>query len=305
MNELKSIDNEYQKIKEQRYGEKKDLKSCYQHAQDIANLIKRINNISENVIQQKKHELIKIYEKEKKDIINEIINLSYESFKSEEEADKEPDYKSLIQNIQNSFFYEECKNKYKVKKMEIEYIWIEAQQKEDYPTAIEKLKEMDKIVAEHCLNEEIKKFKDECQKAIINKEKMEIKKLLEKQEFDEAIKQYQKLLNDENLFDFTYNEFLKALEYIIKLKIQNEAKEIHEIKIYKDFIIQNKNKMQYFKTHLKKINYLEKYNNNSKEEKEKELTNFNLIFNNKSHHHIERKNVDYYLEQIEKFVPEE
>ena len=305
MNELKSIDNEYQKIKEQRYGEKKDLKSCYQHAQDIANLIKRINNISENVIQQKKHELIKIYEKEKKDIINEIINLSYESFNSEEEADKEPDYKSLIQNIQNSFFYEECKNKYKVKKMEIEYIWIEAQQKEDYPTAIEKLKEMDKIVAEHCLNEEIKKFKDECQKAIINKEKMEIKKLLEKQEFDEAIKQYQKLLNDENLFDFTYNEFLKALEYIIKLKIQNEAKEIHEIKIYKDFIIQNKNKIEYFKTHLKKINYLEKYNNNSKEEKEKELTNFNLIFNNKSHHHIERKNVDYYLEQIEKFVPEE
>ena len=305
MNELKSIDNEYQKIKEQRYGEKKDLKSCYQHAQDIANLIKRINNISENVIQQKKHELIKIYEKEKKDIINEIINLSYESFNSEEEADKEPDYKSLIQNIQNSFFYEECKNKYKVKKMEIEYIWIEAQQKEDYPTAIEKLKEMDKIVAEYGLNEEIKKFKDECQKAIINKEKMEIKKLLEKQEFDEAIKQYQKLLNDENLFDFTYNEFLKALEYIIKLKIQNEAKEIHEIKIYKDFIIQNKNKIEYFKTHLKKINYLEKYNNNSKEEKEKELTNFNLIFNNKSHHHIERKNVDYYLEQIEKFVPEE
>jgi len=305
MNELKSIDNEYQKIKEQRYGEKKDLKSCYQHAQDIANLIKRINNISENVIQQKKHELIKIYEKEKKDIINEIINLSDDYFNSEEEADKEPDYKSLIQNIQNSFFYEECKNKYKVKKMEIEYIWIEAQQNEDYQTAIEKLKEMDKIVAEYGLNKEIKKFKDECQKAIINKEKMEIKKLLEKQEFDEAIKQYQKLLNNDDLFDFTYNEFLKALEYIIKLKMQNEAKEIPEIKIYKDFIIQNKNKIEYFKTHLKKINYLEKYNNNSKEEKEKELTNFNLIFNNKSHHHIERKNVDYYLEQIEKFVPEE
>ena len=161
MNELKSIDNEYQKIKEQRYGEKKDLKSCYQHAQDIAYLIKRINNISENVIQQKKHELIKIYEKEKKDIINEIINLSDDYFNSEEEADKEPDYKSLIQNIQNSFFYEECKNKYKVKKMEIEYIWIEAQQNEDYQTAIEKLKEMDKIVAEYGLNKEIKKFKDE------------------------------------------------------------------------------------------------------------------------------------------------
>ena len=129
MNELKSIDNEYQKIKEQRYGEKKDLKSCYQHAQDIANLIKRINNISENVIQQKKHELIKIYEKEKKDIINEIINLSYESFNSEEEADKEPDYKSLIQNIQNSFFYEECKNKYKVKKWKLNIFGLKLNKK--------------------------------------------------------------------------------------------------------------------------------------------------------------------------------
>ena len=104
MNELKSIDNEYQKIKEQRYGEKKDLKNCYQHVQDIANLIKRINNISENVIQQKKPELIKLYEKEKKDIIKDIINLSHEPFSNKEDDDIVPDYKSLIQNIQNSFF---------------------------------------------------------------------------------------------------------------------------------------------------------------------------------------------------------
>ena len=135
MNELKSIDNEYQKIKEQRYGEKKDLKRCYQHVQDIANLIKRINNISENVIQQKKPELIKMYEKEKKAIINDIINLSYEPFSSKEDDDIVPDYKSLIQNIQNSFFYEECKNNHKLKEMEIKYIMIEAEKNNDYPTA--------------------------------------------------------------------------------------------------------------------------------------------------------------------------
>ena len=63
MNELKIIDNEFQKIKEQRFGGKKDLKNCYQHAQEIDNLIKRIKNINEEVIQQKKPELIKIYKK--------------------------------------------------------------------------------------------------------------------------------------------------------------------------------------------------------------------------------------------------
>lgn len=45
MNELKIIDNEFQKIKEQRFGGKKDLKNCYQHAQEIDNLIKKIKNI--------------------------------------------------------------------------------------------------------------------------------------------------------------------------------------------------------------------------------------------------------------------
>ena len=84
MNELISIDNEYQKIKEQRKGEKKDIINYYKYVQDISNLIIRINNISEKIIQQKKSELIKIYEKERKEIIYDIINLTYISVNNDE-----------------------------------------------------------------------------------------------------------------------------------------------------------------------------------------------------------------------------
>ena len=305
MNELKIIDNEFQKIKEQRFGGKKDLKNCYQHAQEIDNLIKRIKNINEEVIQQKKPELIKIYEKEKKTIINEIINISHIPFSNDDNDDIVPDYKSLIQNIQNSFFYEEYKNNYKLKEMEIKYIMIEAEQNNDYPKALEKLKEMEKIVADCSLNKEIRIYKEDCQNAIANIEKMEIDKLLKKQEFDEAIKKYQKLLNNKNLFIFTYKEYLDTLNYIIKIKIQNETKEIPEIRLFKDFIIQNKDKIKYFQRYMKKINKYELLSNASNEEQKKELINIDIIFNNHNHNQIERKNVDYYLEQIEKFVPEE
>ena len=63
MNELKSIDFEFQQIKEQRKESKNNLPLCYQHSKSITNLIARINKISEAVIQQKKPELIKIYQK--------------------------------------------------------------------------------------------------------------------------------------------------------------------------------------------------------------------------------------------------
>ena len=80
--------------------------------------------------------------------------------------------------------------------MEIKYIMIEAEKNNDYPISLEKLKEMEKIVADFSLNEEIRIYKEDCQNTTANKEKMEIKKLLEKQEFDGAIKQFQKLLNN-------------------------------------------------------------------------------------------------------------
>ena len=46
MNELKSIDNEYQKLIEISKEKKDDLKTCYKIVQDISNLIQKLNNIS-------------------------------------------------------------------------------------------------------------------------------------------------------------------------------------------------------------------------------------------------------------------
>ena len=303
MNELKSIDNEYQKIKEQRKGEKKDLIKCFKYVQDISNLINRINKISENVIQQKKSELIKIYEKEKKEIINDIINLTYIIFMNDED-DPMFDPKLIIEKIQKSFFYEEFKNNYKLKEIEIKYIMIEAEQNNNYLNALEKLKEMQKNIADYSLNNEINNSIEDCHIEIANNEKREIKKLLEKKEFDIAIKKYQNLLNNQNLFKFIYKEYLTILEHIIKIKINNETKEIPEIQIYKGFIKQNKDKIKNIKRYIQKLNTLELNKNLIKEEEIKDIGNIDLIFSNNNHIQIERKNVDYYLEQIEKDLPE-
>ena len=131
MNELVSIDNEYQRIKNNLKENKKDLKVHFEFVENISNLINRINNRSENVIINKKKELIDIYLKEKKRVINDIINLSYIYFMDEDES-VETDYKSLIMNIQQSSFYEECKDNCKLKEMEINYIMIEAEENNDY-----------------------------------------------------------------------------------------------------------------------------------------------------------------------------
>ena len=54
MNELKSIDYEYKKLKEVSKKKKDELKTCYKIVQYLSNLIQRLNNISVNTINKKK-----------------------------------------------------------------------------------------------------------------------------------------------------------------------------------------------------------------------------------------------------------
>ena len=68
MNELKSIDREYQRIKTELKEKKNDLNAYYKIVQDISDLIKRINKRSELVIIQKRNELINIYLKDKNNV---------------------------------------------------------------------------------------------------------------------------------------------------------------------------------------------------------------------------------------------
>ena len=63
MNELKSIDNEYQKLIEISKEKKDDLKTCYKIVQDISNLIQKLNNISVYSIRQKREELKETHKK--------------------------------------------------------------------------------------------------------------------------------------------------------------------------------------------------------------------------------------------------
>lgn len=179
------------------------------------------------------------------------------TFMNDEDDEIEIDYKSLLFNIKNSSFYQECKNYYKLKEMEIRYIMIEAEENNDYSSALTKLKEMEKIVFDYNLNVKIKNYIEDCQIEIANNEKKEIKKLLEKQEFDEAIKHFQKLLNNKNFFKFTYKEYLNTLEYIIKIKIIDETKEIPEIQIYKDFLSKNKEIINNLTRYSKQLNIFE------------------------------------------------
>ena len=304
MNELVSIDNEYQRIKNNLKENKKDLKVHFEFVENISNLINRINNRSENVIINKKKELIDIYLKEKKRVINDIINLSYIYFMDEDES-VETDYKSLIMNIQQSSFYEECKDNCKLKEMEINYIMIEAEENNDYSTALGKLEDMKKIIFDYKLKAEIENDIEECRKGISNNKKKEISKLLKENKFDEAINQFINILEDKNLFQYIYKEYAKTLEYLIQMKIKAEAKEIPEIKIYKDFIINNKDRIKNHKRYLKKLSEYEVKSNFSKEKDIEEIDNIDLIFRSKNQIQIDRKDVDDYLYEIEKKIPEE
>ena len=201
MNELVSIDNEYQRIKNNLKENKKDLKVHFEFVENISNLINRINNRSENVIINKKKELIDIYLKEKKRVINDIINLSYIYFMDEDES-VETDYKSLIMNIQQSSFYEECKDNCKLKEMEINYIMIEAEENNDYSTALGKLEDMKKIIFDYKLKAEIENDIEECRKGISNNKKKDISKLYAKFEFKFADKILIKLLKFKEFSNF-------------------------------------------------------------------------------------------------------
>ena len=304
MNELKSIEKEFQRIKNQSNDEKNDLKICYKTVQDISNIINRINNISDKIVQKNKHKLIEIYQKERKSYINNIINLSYMYFMDE---DSEIDYKLLVHDIQNSLFYEEIKNNYKLKEMEIKYIMLEAEENKDYNTALEKLKDIDELVFDLNLKNEINEDINNCQNAIANIKIKDIQNLLENNKFDDAINNFLDLLNNEKLFKYTYKKFLGTLENIIKIKLNDKINDIPEIKIYKDFITKNKDRIKGYMRYLYKLEKLEPYINFIKNEEKNEIKNDNIgiSFIDKNQKEIERKDIDYYLDQIEKNIPEE
>ena len=132
--------------------------------------------------------------------------------------------------------------------MEIKFIMIEDEETDDYSKALEKLKEMEKIVFDYALKNEIKNDIETCQKAITNNKKLEIKKLLEIKDFNEAINKFENLLQDKNLFKYESREYLKTLVYLIQIKINEGNKNINEIQIYKEFI--QKKRKYYLSTYI-------------------------------------------------------
>ncbi len=150
--------------------------------------------------------------------------------------------------------YKECGGTIKFQETEIDIIMKEAIEKNDFSLALDKLKEKEKNIFDYTLKKKLKKYIINCENCNANNEIKEIKKLYQREEFDEIIKKYINLLNNENLFEMLYKEYLKILKYIIEQKFKENKNNNNELKLYKEFIINNKNRIniKYFHQ-LKKL----------------------------------------------------
>ena len=220
MEELAAIDKRYNEIVKNR--KLKNLKICYSNIEDINDLINKLNQLDEPIINSKKYDLIEIYKKEKKMNINYIINLSYSYFM--DNIDSENDYSSVLKNIQNSSFYSNYKSNLKIQKMEFYYLIEELEKTKDYANIYIKIIEFSKNVFDLELKDEVEELIKEVEIKKINHEKNELKKLLHLQEFGKAkikyenlLKQYKKDYINKNL-RLEYNCLLKQIkDYQIEL----------------------------------------------------------------------------------------
>lgn len=214
MEELAAIDKRYNEIVKNR--KLKNLKICYSNIEDINDLINKLNQLDEPIINSKKYDLIEIYKKEKKMNINYIINLSYLYFMNN--IDSGNDYSSVLTDIQNSSFYSNYKNNLKIQTMEFYSIIKELEKTNDYSNILIKLNEFSKNVFDLELKNEIEELIKDCEIKKINNEKNELKKLLHLQEFgkvkikyENLLKNYKKDYINKNI-RFEYNCLLKNIK---------------------------------------------------------------------------------------------
>ena len=192
MEELAAIDKRYNEIVKNR--KLKNLKICYSNIEDINDLINKLNQLDEPIINSKKYDLIEIYKKEKKMNINYIIDLSYLYFMNN--IDSGNDYSSILTDIQNSSFYSNYKNNLKIQTMEFYSIIKELEKTNDYSNILIKLKEFSKNVFDLELKNEIEELIKDCEIKKINNEKNELKKLLHLEEFGKVKIKYENLLKN-------------------------------------------------------------------------------------------------------------
>lgn len=192
MEELAAIDKRYNEIVKNR--KLKNLKICYSNIEDINDLINKLNQLDEPIINSKKYDLIEIYKKEKKMNINYIIDLSYLYFMNN--IDSGNDYSSVLTDIQNSSFYSNYKNNLKIQTMEFYSIIKELEKTNDYSNILIKLNEFSKNVFDLELKNEIEELIKDCEIKKINNEKNELKKLLHLQEFGKVKIKYENLLKN-------------------------------------------------------------------------------------------------------------
>ena len=192
MEELAAIDKRYNEIVKNR--KLKNLKICYSNIEDINDLINKLNQLDEPIINSKKYDLIEIYKKEKKMNINYIIDLSYLYFMNN--IDSGNDYSSVLTDIQNSSFYSNYKNNLKIQTMEFYSIIKELEKTNDYSNILIKLNEFSKNVFDLELKNEIEELIKDCEIKKINNEKNELKKLLHLEEFGKVKIKYENLLKN-------------------------------------------------------------------------------------------------------------
>ncbi len=191
MEELRNIDEKFNSLIQKRKQKDIDLKTCYNNIEEINILINRLNNIDSPSINERKDELIGIYENEKNWIINYIIDLSYTNFM--ENIDTGKDYKFFLLDIQKSSFYTKYENNIKIKTMEIYYMMEELKINNDYYNTLIKLREILKDIYDLELENEIKEFIRHCEIGYLNGEKNEIKKLINLKEFNKVKSIYEKI----------------------------------------------------------------------------------------------------------------
>jgi hypothetical protein len=218
MEELKRIDEEFNELIQKR--KQNDINICYINIENINNLINRINQLDNPIINNRKNELIEIYKKEIKMNIYYIINLSYIYFMDNININE--DYKSVLLNIKKSKFYTKYKNDIKIIRMEIYYMMEELKINNDYFNVLIKLKEIIKDIYDLELINEIKELIKYCEIYYINNEKKEINKLLDQNEYLKAKLKYEKLLNeykDNNMYKNIKKEYNCLLKNLNNYKI--------------------------------------------------------------------------------------
>ena len=289
----------------------KNIEICYSNIEELKQFREKFQNIDDNEGSKKK--MLKLIDDKTGENIDIIINESYYTFKDlREKENTEDELMKLVRDIQNSSFYEENKDRYHVKKMEIELIMVEAKKDGDYTKAKGKLIEIDKVVYYLELKELIKELIDICENNCVNKEHRIIVQLIFQQKFEEAYVVYEKLFNDyPNQIHLIYKEYLSFLDNVIMTKIARNELEIIEIEKYKNFVIKYKNKIEDYEKEIKKIKQfekrkiwknIEKFIEKQENEKERKI---NLMHNVGNAIKRSKESIDYYLDEIEKYVDKE